>query len=110
MASSPWHFLSPQFSVLQEVFGQALNPTKNTNPTHLISISWDFLFDMVKSKLKGTKFETAIDVVKEKVTEMMKGLTGNDLSHCFEEWKSHAERYLSYRSALDSHRSRKGEK
>ena len=37
-----------------------------------------FLFTKVKSALKGTRFES-VEAVKEKATEVMYGLTENDL-------------------------------
>lgn len=50
-----------------------------------------FLFPKVKSALKGTRFET-VEAVKEKATEVMYGLTENDLQHCYEQWKIRMER------------------
>ena len=50
-----------------------------------------FLFPKVKSALKGTRFET-VDAVKAKVAEVMKGLSEDDLKHCFEQWKIRMER------------------
>ncbi|GBM06999.1 hypothetical protein AVEN_221744-1 [Araneus ventricosus] len=40
---------------------------------------------------KGSTFET-VDEVKVKPTEVLKGLSGNDLRHCFEKWKIRLER------------------
>ena len=50
-----------------------------------------FLFPKVKSALKGTRLET-VDAVKAKAAEVMKGLSEDDLKHCFEQWKIHMER------------------
>lgn len=50
-----------------------------------------FLFPKVKSALKGTRFES-VEAVKEKATEVMYGLTENDLQHCYDQWKIRMER------------------
>ena len=50
-----------------------------------------FPFPKVKSALKGTRFES-VEAVKEKATEVMYGLTENDLQHCYEQWKIRMER------------------
>ncbi|XP_054711202.1 replication initiator 1-like [Uloborus diversus] len=52
-----------------------------------------FLFPKVKSALKGTRFES-VEAVKEKATEVMYGLTENDLQHCYEQWKIRMERCI----------------
>ncbi|KAL1454506.1 hypothetical protein WDU94_010745 [Cyamophila willieti] len=50
-----------------------------------------YLFPKIKSALKGTRFES-VDAVKKKAAEVMKGLTQNDLQHCFDQWKIRLER------------------
>ncbi|KAJ8963423.1 hypothetical protein NQ318_018903 [Aromia moschata] len=41
--------------------------------------------------LKGTRFES-VEAVKAKATEVLNQLTGADLQHCFQQWKSRMER------------------
>jgi len=44
-----------------------------------------FLFPMIKSVLKGTRFES-INAVKAKATELMNKLSEDNLRHCFQQW------------------------
>ncbi|GBO23803.1 hypothetical protein AVEN_29984-1 [Araneus ventricosus] len=51
-----------------------------------------FLFPVVKSALKGIRFVSA-DAMKAEATEVMRGLSGNDLKHSFGRSEIHIERY-----------------
>ena len=50
-----------------------------------------FLFQKIKSALKGTRFEP-VDAMKAKATELMNKLSEDDLQHCFQQWKIRMER------------------
>ena len=45
-----------------------------------------FLFPKTKSMLNGTHF-VLVEEAKEKMTELLKSVTENDLHHCFEQWQ-----------------------
>jgi hypothetical protein len=49
-----------------------------------------FLFQKIKSALKGTGF-ASVDAVKAKAAELMNKLTEDDLQHCFQQWKIRME-------------------
>jgi len=51
----------------------------------------DFLFPKITCALKGTRFES-VDAVKAKAMELMNKLSGDDLQHCFQQWKIRIER------------------
>ncbi|KAJ8944814.1 hypothetical protein NQ318_013150 [Aromia moschata] len=46
---------------------------------------------LVKSALKGTRFES-VEAVKAKATEVLNQLTEADFQHCIQQWKSRMER------------------
>ena len=50
-----------------------------------------FLFPKIKSALKGTRVESE-DAVKAKATQLLNGLTQDDLQHYFQQWKIRLER------------------
>ena len=49
-----------------------------------------FLFQKIKSALKGTRFRP-IDAVKAKAMELVNKLSEDDLQRCFQQWKIHME-------------------
>lgn len=50
-----------------------------------------YLFPKLKTALKGTRFHT-LEEVKTKTADQLKGLTSDDLQHCFEQWKIRMQR------------------
>jgi len=51
------------------------------------------LFPKIKTVLKGTHFRS-VEEVKTKAADLLKGLTSEELLHCFEQWRTRMERCI----------------
>jgi hypothetical protein len=51
---------------------------------------WLLPFPKLKSAFKGTHFQS-VDEVKSKTADLLKRMSGDDLQHCFEQWKIHMQ-------------------
>lgn len=52
------------------------------------------LFPKLKTAFKGTRFQT-IEEMKTKAADQLKGLTSDDLQHCFARWKTRMQQCIN---------------
>ena len=90
--SSSRQCASTQRAICEEVFGEKQHSSDGTSTVLSGPSTCDFfLFQKIKSALKGTRFES-VDAVKAKATLLLNSITQDDLQHCFQQWKICMER------------------